>query len=182
MSNYKREKTRKIETSSSDDSKRYLSRDEFIKKLKDNSLSIDNDNVILEEKKDRQYRNRQNHYSNYTTSKNRTRSSYRKSYTETKNTNISPTFSIIFLICIAMIKFIDFEMFDKLELTINNAISEVKTIEEMTDVLNFDVKSENSTFEERTAETVDSITNKSVEELKTMSNFEIEEDLFSEKK
>ncbi len=191
-----------VETSN--DNKSYLTRDEFINKLKANSLEIKNN-----EKKDFNERNKSRNnlkgediFSQYRENKvygsvnSRSRGNYRsynrnnfsRSNNKNASLNVAPIISAMFIVIVIFLKLVNIESFAAVRNNINDIISEVTPLEDMMasiDIFNKEGvkagKLEDISFTE-SLENNENIENMSIEQLKTMTDFEIEEDLFSEKK
>ncbi len=195
MVDEKKKKTMVVE-SSNKENKNYLTREEFINKLKANSLEIKNNEI-----NERNAKNdisfeplRTTKTNNYKRSdRTHTRSNY-KNYTRHKvnkvneSSSFAPIVCGLFLITILFMKFVNIPIISEAKYFINDSISEVKPIEEVFN--NFFVFNDSNDIEEsieefsfsETIENTENYENISIEKLKTMTDFEIEEDLFLEKK
>ncbi len=167
----------------------YLSKDEFIKKIKENNF-----NINKEKFDDRELQSVSNKisYSKPSRRINRnsySRSSYRSNYNRSSTLNQEKSYfnifsSLVLVSLVLFIRFVDLPILNKFENTLNQTISEVRDIDEFVSILDFTFNSKTIDDLENieTVQPVDNIQDNSIENLKTMSNFEIEEGLFSGKK
>ncbi len=105
-----------------------------------------------------------------------------------ESSSFAPIVCGLFLITILFMKFVNIPIISEAKHFINDSISEVKSIEDV--LSNFFVFNDSNDIEEsieefsfsETIENTENYENISIEKLKTMTDFEIEEDLFLEKK